>query len=263
LYTYLKGYNKKTLITPENCDVAHFEKTLDKNNEELLFDNGYGGFSKDGREYQFAVQKENENPTIWTNVISNKTFGLIATENMLDLIWNKNSRLNRITAWNNDAVRNIPSQIIYVRNEENKKTWTLNANIFPNSNYYYVTYGFGYAKYKNVYDDILQQTDIFVPNEDNVAITNIRFKNTSNQEKNLKLVVYVKTALGEDENLTRGNCYFEKRENRILMKNVLNIYEFNKIAYFSSNAKIKGFTKSKKIFFRKWKFIFARLFICR
>ena len=168
---------------------------------------------------------------------------------MQDLIWNKNSRLNRIIAWNNDAVCNIPSQIIYVRNEENKKTWTLNANIFPNSNYYYVTYGFGYAKYKNVYDDILQQTDIFVPNEDNVALTNIRFKNTSNQEKNLKVVVYVKTVLGEDENLTKGNCYFEKRENRILMKNLLSSYEFNKIAYFSSNVKIKSFTKSKKIFF--------------
>ena len=211
LHTYLKGHFKQRLNVPESYDIAHLEKTLEKNNEELFFDNNYGGFSRDGREYQFAIQKENDNPTIWTNVISNKTFGVIATENMQDLIWNKNSRLNRIIAWNNDAVCNIPSQIIYVRNEENKKTWTLNANIFPNSNYYYVTYGFGYAKYKNVYDDILQQTDIFVPNEDNVALTNIRFKNTSNQEKNLKVVVYVKTVLGEDENLTKGNCYFEKR----------------------------------------------------
>lgn len=46
-----------------------------------------------------------------------------------------------------------------------------------------------------------------------------------------------------------GNCYFEKDENVIFMKNMLGASEFNKISYFSSNTKIKRFTKQKKIFF--------------
>ena len=46
-----------------------------------------------------------------------------------------------------------------------------------------------------------------------------------------------------------GNCYFEKDENIIFMKNMLASQEFNKIAYFSSNTKIKSFTKSKQVFF--------------
>ena len=46
-----------------------------------------------------------------------------------------------------------------------------------------------------------------------------------------------------------GNCYFEKDENIIFIKNLLAFPEFNKIAYFSSNTRIKSFTKSKKVFF--------------
>lgn len=206
-------------------------------------------FHGDGKEYKFSVNLQNPLPTIWSNIISNKRFGLITTENMQDVIWNKNSRLNRITSWNNDTVLNIPSQIIYIRDENNGKAWTLNSNIIPNSNYYYVTYGFGYSKYKNVYDELLQETDIFVPNDSSNCITKIRFKNTSSEIKKIKILVYLKIALGEDEYITNGNCYIEKHKNIIFMKNLFSIPEFKKISYITSNQEIREFTKSKKIFF--------------
>jgi cellobiose phosphorylase len=229
--------------------INYEEEILSKNEEDLLFYNGYGGFSQDGKEYKFAVNKDNKLPSSWSNIIANKMFGLVTTENMQDVIWNKNSRLNRLTAWNNDTVQNIPSQIIYVKNQKNNKVWTLNPGIIPSSNYYYVTYGLGYAKYKNVSDGILQQTDIFVPNETSQAITKIRFKNTSSEEKDLKLIIYFKTVLGEDEAITTGNIYVEKNKNIIFMKNILAEPEFRKIAYITSNLEINSFTKSKNEFF--------------
>ena len=88
-----------------------------------------------------------------------------------------------------------------------------------------------------------------MPCDDNVAVTKIRLKNTSDKVKKLRMIIYIKTVLGEDENHSNGNCYFEKNGNTILMKNMLNSFEFNKIAYFSSNIKIKDFTKSKRVFF--------------
>ncbi len=246
---FIKNNKRKSTGLIYKKEIAQLEEPLPKQEDDLMFYNEYGGFSKDGKEYKFSINKENELPTIWSNVISNKGFGIITTENMYDLIWNKNSRLNRITAWNNDTVLNIPSEIIYIKDEENNKIWTLNSNILPNSNYYYVTYGFGYSKYKNVYDGILTQNDIFVPNDENVVVSKIRFKNTSDSVKKLKILVYLKTVLGEDEDVSNGNCYFEKDENIILMKNMMANSEFNKISYISSNMKIKNFTKSKRNFF--------------
>ncbi|MCI8309282.1 MAG: hypothetical protein HFJ45_03560 [Clostridia bacterium] len=244
--SFIKEQKKLKYKKVSNKNAIFEEEIVPKREEDLLFFNEYGGFSLDGKEYKFAVNKENKLPSIWSNIISNKMFGLITTENMHDIIWNKNSRLNRITAWNNDTVLNIPSQIIYVRNQKNNKVWTLNSNVLPNPNYYYVTYGFGYSKYKNVSDGILQETDIFVPNDSSISITKIRFKNTTLDEKKLKIIVYLKTVLGEDENVTSGNVYMEKNKNIILMKNMLVDAEFRKIAYITSNMEIKSYTKSKK-----------------
>ena len=249
LEEFLKVHKKDKLILPKKCEIVVDDEIVEKQTEELLFFNEYGGFSEDGKEYKFCINSNTMLPTIWSNVISNRGFGIITTENMYDLVWNKNSRLNRLTAWNNDTVLNIPSQIIYIRDEQNNKIWTLNSGVLPNNSYHYITYGFGYSKYKNVYDDILQQTDIFVPNDENVAITKIRFKNTSNLAKSLKVLVYIKTVLGEDENNVNGNCYFEKGQNLIFIKNMISTSEFNKIAYISSNMEIKNFTKSKRRFF--------------
>ncbi len=246
---FLKSKTTKILDKFKIDEIKEDEEIIERREENLQFFNGYGGFTLNGKEYKFAVNKENSLPTIWSNCISNKMFGTIVTENMCDIIWNKNSRLNRITSWNNDTVLNIPSQIIYVRDIDNNKVWTLNSNIMPNKNYYYITYGFGYAKYENVYDGILQETDIFVPQDLSACINKIRLKNTTSEAKNLKIIAYVKTVLGEDESVTSGNIYIDKKNNIVFAKNYIEIPEFQKIAYITSNEKILNYTKSKKNFF--------------
>ena len=223
------------------------EENFYKVNKELKFFNGVGGFSEDYREYKFYPN--NNLPTIWSNVICNKIFGVVVTENMLDIVWNKNSRLNRILSWNNDTLKNIPSQIIYMRDLDNDKIWSLNNNIDRNKTFNEVTYGLGWAKYRKIFNKIEHETVVFVPNEESRVITNVKLKNLSNELKNLKVLVYLKIVLGEDENVSLGNVYFQKSDNYILMKNLLGTEEFKNIAYITSNLSIKNFTKSKKRFF--------------
>lgn len=158
---YIKSHKPKRIKRDRKKEIISADEKIEKQEEELLFYNGYGGFSKDRKEYHFSINKENNLPTIWANIISNKGFGVITTQNMHDLVWNKNSRLNRLTAWNNNVSNNIPSQIIYLKDEENNKAWTLNSNVLPNSNYYYVAHGFGYSKYKNVYNDVIRTNRYF------------------------------------------------------------------------------------------------------
>ena len=218
-----------------------------KINENLKFFNGFGGFSEDFKEYKFYPK--NKLPTIWSNVICNKFFGVVVTENMLDVVWNKNSRLNRITSWNNDSVKNIPSQIIYLKDEINNRIWSLNNNILKNNSFDEITYGLGWAKYKKIYNKIEHETVIFVPNEESKVITHVKLKNLSNEDKKIKVFVYLKTVLGESENSTAGNVYIEKVDNTIYMKNILGLEELNKIGYVTSNIPIINFTKAKKKFF--------------
>lgn len=110
--------------------------------QDLLYDNSYGGFTNDGKEYYIYTNEENKLPAVWCNILANKFFGTVVTSNLGGYTWNKNSRLNRLTAWNNDRVLDIPSEIFYMKDEENKAVWTLNSGVIPNKNYYYITHEF-------------------------------------------------------------------------------------------------------------------------
>ena len=52
--------------------------------------------------------------------MANKKFGTLVTENMGGYTWYKNSRLNRVTSWENQPNYDIPSEIIYLKDQETK-----------------------------------------------------------------------------------------------------------------------------------------------
>ena len=218
--------------------------------EDLLFDNSYGGFSKDGKEYKIYKNKENILPSVWCNILANNFFGTVVTDNLGGYTWNKNSRLNRLTAWNNDRVLDFPSEIFYLKDEDNNTVWTLNSGVIPNENYYYINHGFGYSNFLNFNDNLRQELEIFVPNEESLKVLDFRIKNLVNEQRNIKLIVYIKTVLGEEEYLTKGNLKFEKDRNCIKIKNVFREECFkNKTMFVCSNLKMNSFTANKEEFF--------------
>lgn len=235
---------KKDKITNLETEIYPLKK------EELLYDNSYGGFSPDGREYLIYKNNENLLPSVWSNIISNRFFGTVVTDNLGGYTWSKNSRLNRLTAWNNDRVVDFPSEIFYIKDEDNKMVWTLNSGVIPNKNYYYITHGFGYTKLKNNNDNFNQELEIFVPNEESLKVIKFKVKNIINEERKVKLIVYIKTVLGEDEFLSNGNLSVEKDQNVLTITNLFNEENFkNKIMYVTSNLEIASFTGEKENFF--------------
>ena len=66
----------------------------------------------------------------------------------------------RLTAWNNNQVTDVPSEIIYLEDMESKNIWSLGVNPTPDNNDYYITYGFGYSKYMHTSNGILQDLKI-------------------------------------------------------------------------------------------------------
>ena len=216
--------------------------------ENLKYYNEYGGFSKDGKEYIIKVNKENKLPTVWSHIITNEKFGSLITESMGGFTWSGNSRLNRITAWSNNQVLDVPSEIFYIQDKESIKSWSLGLNPMPDDNDYVIIFGFGYAKYKHVSDDIEQELEVFVPKEDSLKVSLISLKNQTSKKKKLKLVYYIKPVLGEDEILSNRDIEleFDKNSNLIIAKNTNS--EVDKFIYVSSNQEIKSYTGNKKSF---------------
>ncbi|MCK5065405.1 MAG: hypothetical protein KAQ97_08985, partial [Candidatus Fermentibacteraceae bacterium] len=64
--------------------------------EGLLFDNGTGGFSPEGREYVIYLDGEHRTPAPWINVIANPFFGFTTSEAGMECTWAENSGVNRL-----------------------------------------------------------------------------------------------------------------------------------------------------------------------
>lgn len=229
-------------------NIPEFEKIRPNIDfSKLKYYNEYGGFSEDGKEYIIKIQREENLPAPWSNVIANKKFGTVVTSNMGGFTWSKNSRLNRISSWINNPENDIPSEIIYLKDMDYGKMWTLNASPAPDDEDYYITHGFGYSKFYHASLGIIQELEVFVPTFDSVKVNILRFKNTTSEKRKLKLVYYVKPVLGEDETKTDGYIDLKFIDNVIYAKNIYG-EGLSKNVYLTSSEKISSYTGNKRSF---------------
>ena len=56
--------------------------------------------------------------------MANEKFGSLVTDSQGGYTWSQNSRLNKLTAWSNNSVTDIPSEIIYLEDEDNNRKWS-------------------------------------------------------------------------------------------------------------------------------------------
>jgi len=245
------------IIEKSNPILLEEDNTKDidilNNNSNFKYFNEYGAFSEDGKEYIIRINKENKLPTTWSHIMANDKFGTVVTESGGGYTWYKNSRLNRVTSWHNSSSTNIPSEIIYLKDEENGRTWSATAMPMPDDKNYNTIYGFGYAKYIHSSDDLVQELDVFVPQEDSVKVNILTLKNNAPKKKKIKIVYYVKPVIGEDEIKSDGyiKLQYEENSNVLIAKNLYNVDEFKDTIYISSSEKIKSFTGNKRSFLGK------------
>ena len=253
--TYLENY--KEISEEESTSIFVEENTEDidilKNTETLKYYNEYGAFSEDGKEYWICVNTEKRLPTVWSHIMANEKFGTIVTENMGGYSWYKNSRLNRLTSWNNQPSFDIPSEVIYLKDMDTKQVWSLGLNPMPDNRNYNIIYGFGYCKYIHSNLGVKQELEMFVPREDSCKIGILNLSNKTPNKKHLKLYYYIKPVIGEDELKTSGNIYitFDRNSNMLTANNLYTNEMDNTKLYISTSEKIKSYTGDKTFFFGK------------
>ena len=251
---YLNSISKIDDEIFEEKNITENEEQIDilKEKENLKYYNEYGAFSPDGKEYLICINKNKRLPTVWCNILANEKFGTVITENMGGYTWYKNSRLNRVSNWYNKAFLDIPSEVIYLQDKKNGDTWSLGLNPKPDDNNYNIVYGFGYAKYIHQSNDLMQEFEVFVPNEDSIKVGILKLNNKSVERKKLKIVYYIKPVLGEDELKSTGyiKVNFDNNANLVEAENIYEANFKNKI-YISSSEKIRSYTGDQNSFLGK------------
>ncbi len=164
--------------------------------EDLLFFNGLGGFSPDGREYQMVLKNNNFPPAPWINVIANPRFGCFVSELGTGYTWWRNSRECKLTPWSNDPVLDPPGEVCYLRDEESGKMWSVTASPARTAQPYTVSHGRGFTRYRHESYGLMQEATVFVPLDDPVKVIKLHLQNRTDQRRYLSVTYYAEWVIG-------------------------------------------------------------------
>jgi cyclic beta-1,2-glucan synthetase len=164
--------------------------------EHLLFFNGLGGFTGDGREYLIHLKGRELPPLPWINVIANPRFGTHLSETGSGCTWAANSREFRITPWFNDPILDPMGEFCYLRDEESGLLWSLTAQPIRESHPYLIRHGQGYTTFWHFSQGIEQTALVFVPPDDPVKLVRITLRNIGKEPRRLTLTYYLEWVLG-------------------------------------------------------------------
>ena len=167
----------------------------------LLFDNGMGGFTPDGREYVIYLERDQWTPAPWTNVIATAEFGCLVSESGMGTTWSKNSGENRLTPWRNDPVSDTPSEAIYVRDEDTGQIWSPTPLPARADAPYLIRHGAGYSIFEHASHGLEQSVTIFVAPDEPIKIVRLKLHNAAKRMRRLTVTYYAEWVLG----VTREN----------------------------------------------------------
>ncbi len=175
---------------------------------DLIFHNGYGGFSSDGSEYVIDVILGADGrhvlpPQPWTNVIAREDLGFFISERGAGNTWAVNSRENRLTPWFNDPVSDSNGEAVYIRDETMERYWSAAPGPCPAPAPYRVRHGIGYSTFEAAYGGLRHEASHFVRHDAPVRITRVIVENTSDEPREVSVFAYFHLVLGGDVERSR------------------------------------------------------------
>jgi cyclic beta-1,2-glucan synthetase len=217
---------------------------------DLVFFNGTGGFSSDGREYHIITQAEKPTPAPWCNVLANPGFGSIISESGQSYTWMENAHEYRITPWNNDSVTDLCGEAFYIRDEESGKYWSPAGLPNPGKSNYHCIHGFGYSEFHFAEDGIYSAMTVFVDPEEPVKYIVFKLRNASGRNRKLSLTGYVEWVLGDLRTKTamQITTQINSDSGELLAGNAYNSDFGNYMSFFDVDDPLKAYTSDRTEF---------------
>ncbi|MBI5860773.1 MAG: cyclic beta 1-2 glucan synthetase [Rhodocyclales bacterium] len=179
---------------PQRPDVAA-DATLPS--RELIFFNGLGGFTPDGREYVITTAPDQMTPAPWVNVLANPHFGTIVSENGAAYTWSENAHEFRLTPWHNDPVSDASGEALYLRDEESGQFWSPTPLPRGSATPCVSRHGFGYSVFEHSCDGIRSELWIYVALDAAVKFSVLKVRNESGRLRKLSATGYAEWVLGD------------------------------------------------------------------
>ncbi|MDD1736292.1 MAG: hypothetical protein LUQ21_02390 [Methanothrix sp.] len=185
------------LLKPKKAVLAESYETALSAGRDLIFFNGLGGFTQDGREYIIRIAPGQATPAPWSNVIANPNFGTVISESGGAYTWGENSQQFRLTSWYNDPVRDTSGEALYIRDEESGAFWSPAGLPARGNTPYTCRHGFGYSVFEHKESGIASELWVYVAVDAPVKFCRLVVRNESGILRRLSVTSYLELVLGE------------------------------------------------------------------
>ena len=218
--------------------------------KDLLFFNGHGGFSADGKEYIITTTPEKSTPAPWINVLANPFFGTIISENGQSYTWIDNAHELRLTPWNNDTIGDLKGEAFYLRDEESGRFWSPSPLPCRGQSPYITRHGFGYSIFEHSEDGIESEMTVYVDVEAPVKFIVLKLRNNSSRARRISATGYVEWVLGDlrAKSMMHTITEVDLRSGAILARNAYNTAFNNRVAFFDVDDTNRTFTTDRSEF---------------
>jgi cellobiose phosphorylase len=223
--------------------------------EGLSFWNGFGGFTRDGREYVIVIDGTSQTgprlpPAPWTNVLANPRFGCLVTEAGLGYSWAGNSQMNRLSPWSNDPTSDHSGEVIYLRDEDTGDFWTPTPLPLGPRATVTVRHGQGYTRYTHASRNLNQDLVVFVPTDDPIKLVCLTVRNDGDRARRLSATYYAEWVLGtvRENAPLQVACERDPESSAILARNAWAGDFAGKIAFVASGSPAQSVTADRTEF---------------
>lgn len=155
--------------------------------------NGYGGYLEDGRGYAIDVLPGRDTPAPWINVLSNEEFGAIITEKGGGFLWHGNSRMGRLTPFDNEPASSGYPFKLFLLDEEGYAPFT---PMGEQRGAYRVLHMPGETVFESETDAYRMSAHMHVGMREKLLYVRMHIENTSNENRQFEIMATVDFLMG-------------------------------------------------------------------
>ncbi len=238
------------LLIPDQTLHAESAAAVESSRGDLMFYNGFGGFTPDGSEYVVTIAPGQMTPAPWVNILANPSFGTIVSEIGCSSTWSENAHEFRLTPWSNDPVSDSGGEALYLRDEESGYFWSPTPWPSRGQGYYVCRHGFGYSVFKHTEDDIDSELLVYAALDAPIKFAVLRVRNKSGRLRRLSVTGYIEWVLGElrSKSMMHVITEIDPGTGALLARNAYNEEFGERIAFFDVDDTTRSYSGDRMEF---------------
>ncbi|MFH1756135.1 MAG: glycosyl hydrolase family 65 protein, partial [Candidatus Latescibacterota bacterium] len=237
-------------VTPARTLHPEPAAAVEPSRDDLIFFNGLGGFTPDGREYVVTIAPGQMTPAPWVNVLANPSFGTIVSESGCANTWSENAQEFLLTPWSNDPVSDSGGEAFYLRDEESGYFWSPVPWPIRGQGYYVCRHGFGYSVFTHTEDGIDSELCVYVAPDAPIKFAVLKVRNTSGRLRRLSVTGYIEWVLGDlrPKSMMHVITQMDSDSGALLARNAYSEEFGERIAFFDVDDAERSFSGDRTEF---------------